>query len=182
METQVAVQTDGKCFIYGLREVGTTQVRYVGKARGRYNSRVFRHLKMAREHCGDARVHAWIRDVLARSSMIEAVLLLESTPSNVNEDERKCIAEMRLSSDLLNMQDGGDGGHHMQPMTIQHAERIRQGKLGKAATKEHREAVSHGMQKTIGYPQSCVDCRKPFKNTRAFRVHQRWKHGGKSER
>lgn len=123
-------------FIYGLREIGTTTVRYVGFTRSPRN-RLNQHLSVARCNKKRRRVYDWIRSVWAAESTIEMIILESGSGPRWKEAECRWISEFAGNS-LFNMSAGG-GSPAIPPES-----RARAGDKLKTRifTAEHRARIS----------------------------------------
>lgn len=96
------------CIVYGLRETGSTSVRYVGQTSVDLQERLRRHWHDCRNHLRRPRA-MWMRDVAAKGGEIEIFPL--ETGAIWNESEIRWISRLRQEgADLLNVTDGGEGG------------------------------------------------------------------------
>jgi hypothetical protein len=94
-----------KTFIYGLREINTTTIRYVGKANNL--------IRRKSEHIRDAKKNKthksyWINKVINSGSGIE-IIVLEEVNEN-NWQEREVFWIKLLKENLTNVCEGGIGG------------------------------------------------------------------------
>lgn len=95
------------CTVYGLREVGTEDIRYVGQTSYALNNRLKRHWSEANNGNKTARSN-WMRSVRDRGGEIESIPIEEN--AEWNKAEIRWIAEYRENgARLLNHTDGGQG-------------------------------------------------------------------------
>lgn len=98
---------DKECTVYGLRESGANEIRYIGQTGYSLTSRLKRHWQEANNGNKTARSN-WMRSVRDRGGEIEAVPIEEN--AEWNAAEIKWIAEYReRGARLLNHTDGGQG-------------------------------------------------------------------------
>ncbi|WP_235563002.1 NUMOD3 domain-containing DNA-binding protein [Microbacterium sp. Root53] len=97
--------------VYGVREIGSTEYRYVGMTTRTVSSRRKQHFKAARE--GRKRpVYDWLRKYENPESVyFESLeLVMSDSLTDLFQAERRWIAALRDRGDrLLNLTDGGDG-------------------------------------------------------------------------
>ena len=120
--------------------------RYVGKTAGPVEDRILKH---ARNATNGARSHAynWLRSVGLRPH----VWILEEDPADLNEAERRWIAEGRKLGWLLtNQTDGGDGGDTSAALTSEG--RARMGRKDQPRSAEHRAAISAALMGNTNFP------------------------------
>lgn len=98
----------GDCTVYGLREIGSDEFRYVGQTRKDLETRLKWHWYDANAGGRTKRAN-WMRSAQRRGVGIEVVALEEN--AEINAAEVRWISELRASGErLLNMTDGGDEG------------------------------------------------------------------------
>ena len=110
------------CIVYGLRLIGTDEVRYVGQTSRSLAWRLAGHI-YASGRGSNLPVHCWIRHHGAAA--VEAVVLVKL--AKLNTSEMRVIKRLRKAGNqLLNCTDGGDGvrGKHRQPMSQAHRDKI----------------------------------------------------------
>jgi len=129
-----------KNVIYTLLEPDTKEVRYVGKAVDLY-TRIRNHYKPSRL-INKTHKNNWINKLLNNGKYF-IVLVVEECESeeSLNEAEIKWIKYYKdLGCDLTNGTSGGDGGK-MSPESI---EKMRQSKIGKKLSEDHKLKISEG--------------------------------------
>jgi len=108
-----------KYIIYGLREPGTNEIRYIGKS-SNSTRRPRSHWKNKKYLRDGYPVHVWTSSLVKQNIFPEIILLaefpglelaaLDERNSRLNETEIQLILTYRtLGHKLLNMTDGGDG-------------------------------------------------------------------------
>lgn len=107
----------GKLFIYGLKEVGTSTIRYVGKT-DNLNRRKNEHIRDSKK----SKTHKtfWINKVINSGSEIEIVLLEEV--NNDNWQNREIFWIDLLKENLTNSCAGGLGGSTYTKFTFNYQE------------------------------------------------------------
>lgn len=133
--------------VYGLvnLDVDPDKVRYVGRTSQPIDIRV-------RDHCIEARQNKlgrkvdWIRSVLDAGQHIGYVVLATaSSVEEMNALERQFIAALRLTCDLMNVMDGGQGykpGHTVSDIS---RERMRVSHLGKKQTEAAKRKLGQAV-------------------------------------
>ena len=126
--------------IYILLEPETNEIRYVGKAVDLY-SRIRNHYKPSKL-ISKTHKNNWVNKLLNEGKYFDVLVVEEVENENhLNEAEIKWIKYYKdLGCDLTNGTNGGDGGK-MPPESI---ERMRQSKLGKKLSEEHKFKISEG--------------------------------------
>lgn len=141
--------------VYGVRLIGTREVRYVGQTTRPLRERISGHKSTALRAADRVyRLYSWIRSHGWDS--IEFVVLEECPEDLVylNYAERYWIASFRERGiELLNHTDGGDGVPGLPawnrgiPMSPERIEQLRSIHLGSTHTPEHVERIRAGVIK-----------------------------------
>lgn len=124
-------------YIYGLIDPLTEELRYIGKTNNltkRYQS----HIRATGKSYRDK----WVRSLRTKLAKPEMIVIEAIESNDWIEAERFWISYYRAIGALLtNLTDGGEGcdGYRHTPATL---ETLRQLKLGRVLTAEHREALS----------------------------------------
>ena len=105
-------------YIYGLvdprNELTIENVRYVGKTKNNVWRRLCKHVQDSK--IGIAPVHKWIRKIKLDNQRPVYIILEECDENTWKECERKYIALLRKTNELLNVKDGGEAeGNHYHP-------------------------------------------------------------------
>jgi hypothetical protein len=117
--------------IYGLCDPDTGEVRYVGKTVGDPKFRLKCHLADR----GRSRKANWIRSLPGPPT----IRVLEDDPADLDEAERRWIAEL---PNLTNLTAGGDGGDTSASFTEEGRRVMSATHLGVPKTEEHRQKLS----------------------------------------
>lgn len=114
------------------------EIRYVGKTHVELLSRLRNHIWCAKRGQNTHRSR-WIRSMLA-NSRVPIIQLVNEVDGNGSTEERALIAFYRsLGFNLTNGTDGGEGLVNPTPETRR---KMREAKLGKPLTAEHRAKIA----------------------------------------
>lgn len=92
--------------IYGLKDPGSGEIRYIGKAKDA-TRRLKTHVSESeRRH---RPINNWVSKLVRSGNLPVMVVIKETNAANWEKDERDEIAKHRLACDLLNLADGGAG-------------------------------------------------------------------------
>lgn len=115
---------NGIVYIYGLvdprKELTIENVRYVGKTKNTLQRRLSGHISDSKK--GYLPIHRWIKKLKKDDQKPAHIILKESDESNWEFDERKYIAELRKTNNLLNISDGGESGYSFKQEVYQYSE------------------------------------------------------------
>lgn len=132
------------CTVYGLRESGKDETRYVGQTTYSLDHRLRRHWNECARPKRNTAKENWMVSVRDRGGDIEIFPIQED--ATWNDSEIYWIARLREDgAKLLNLTDGGEGGTRGRPLTERHRQSCieAQRKLWQddAFRKRHRDAV-----------------------------------------
>jgi len=141
-----------KGVIYALINSDTLEMRYVGKTSKTAEARLQTHLRNVRLRRGcNHHLQAWLRSLLVPP----AVVILERDVLDLNEAERRWIADLRAQgARLTNMTDGGDGcaltGRHNSAETVAKIVAKTRGRIVSAEARAHISASRQNGRRRFG--------------------------------
>lgn len=125
--------------IYGLREIGTNIIRYIGYTKRKLNRRLKAHKTESKKR--NTHKDNWLRKI---NCNVEIVLIEENvkTLNEILEREKYWIKYYKevLKIDLVNSTDGGEGTIGRTP-TEKEKEHLRKINTGKKLTEEHKQKI-----------------------------------------
>jgi len=126
--------------IYGLRIIGTDEIKYVGRTYESLKNRLSKHKTNARLDKKKCHRHYWI---LKHYDQIEIVLIEGGIRSFQESCEKEIyyISEYRKISNIINLTDGGDGGCPGYKHTEEAKMKISKANKGKIIPEEVRRKL-----------------------------------------
>lgn len=131
--------------VYGLYSSKNRVIRYIGQTKDIPEQRLKRHIKEAKAGKELTYKNYWILDVISKGYRVEIVVLKENAVRNIDEIEHIRFYR-KVGIKLTNQTAGGD---HSFELTLAAREKMRQRKLGKKLSEEHRKTLSESQKGRI---------------------------------